>query len=60
MFSKIVKFFEDVKTEMSKVAWLNRDELVNSTFIVAVISILFTVFIFLADIVISKIVQFFL
>ena len=60
MFSKIIKFFEDVKTEMSKVAWPNRDELVNSTFIVAVISILFTAFIFLADIVISKIVQFLL
>lgn len=57
MFEKIAKFFTDVKTEMSKVSWPNKDELVNSTFIVAVVSVIFTVFIFLADFIISRLIH---
>ena len=60
MISKLTKFVNDVKTEMAKVSWPTREELINSTMIVAVVSILFTAFIFLADIVISRVVQLFL
>jgi preprotein translocase subunit SecE len=60
MISKIVKFFEDVKTEMAKVSWPTREELMNSTMIVAVVGILFTAYIFLADIVLAKVIQLFL
>ena len=59
MIKKIQQFVEDVKVEMGKVAWPTHDELVSSTFIVVIVSILFTVFIFLSDIVISKAVQLF-
>ncbi len=60
MISKIVKFFNDVKVEMAKVSWPTREELMNSTMIVAVVGILFTLFIFFADLVLSRLIQLFL
>ena len=59
MISKITKFFNDVKVEMAKVSWPTREELINSTMIVAVVSILFTVFIFVADLILSRVIQLF-
>ena len=58
MFDKISKFLNDVKVEMSKVSWPTRPELVNSTMIVAVVSVLFTIFIFSADYILSWIMRF--
>jgi len=46
MFKKIADFFTDVKTEMQKVSWPTWEELLNSTLIVAVVSLMFTIFIF--------------
>ncbi len=60
MISKITKFFNDVKVEMAKVSWPTREELINSTMIVAVVSILFTTFIFVADLILSRVIQLFL
>ena len=59
MIKKIQQFVEDVKIEMAKVAWPTRQELMNSTMIVVVVSILFTVFIFTSDVIISRVVQLF-
>lgn len=59
MIKKIQQFIEDVKTEMSKVSWPTHQELVNSTMIVFVVSIAFTVFIFVADLVFSKLLEIF-
>ncbi len=59
MIKKIQQFVEDVKIEMAKVAWPTRPELMNSTMIVVVVSILFTIFIFTSDVIISKVVQLF-
>jgi preprotein translocase subunit SecE len=59
MIKKIQQFIDGVKTEMSKVTWPTHQELVNSTMIVFVVSIAFTVFIFIADLVFSKILQIF-
>jgi preprotein translocase subunit SecE len=58
MFKKISKFLHDVNTEMSKVSWPSREELINSTMIVAVVSIIFTLFIFSVDYVLSWIMRF--
>ncbi len=58
MFDKIAKFLNDVKTEMAKVSWPTRPELINSTMIVAVVSIFFTIFIFSADYILSWIMRF--
>jgi preprotein translocase subunit SecE len=60
MISKITKFVNDVKVEMAKVSWPTREELINSTMIVAVVGILFTVYIFVADLVLSRVIQLFL
>ena len=58
MFKKIAKFLDDVKAEMSKVSWPTREELINSTMIVAVVSIIFTIYIFFADYILSQIMRF--
>jgi preprotein translocase subunit SecE len=58
MFNKIAKFLNDVQTEMSKVSWPTRPELINSTMIVAVVSILFTIYIFSADYFLSMVMRF--
>jgi preprotein translocase subunit SecE len=58
MFNKIAKFLTDVKVEMSKVSWPTRAELINSTTIVAVVSILFTLYIFSADYILSQVMRF--
>ncbi len=58
MFDKIARFMNDVKAEMSKVSWPTRPELINSTMIVAVVSVLFTIFIFSADYILSWIMRF--
>lgn len=59
MIKKIQQFIEDVKIEMAKVSWPTRSELMNSTMIVVVVSILFTVFIFVSDVIISRVIQLF-
>ena len=60
MISKITKFVNDVKVEMAKVSWPTREELINSTMIVAVVGILFTAYIFVADLVLSRVIRLFL
>ena len=57
MIKKAKQFIEDVRVEMKKVVWPTRDELINSTVIVVVVSIAFTLFIFFADTIISKVVN---
>ena len=57
MFDKLKTFLEEVQQEMKKVSWPEREQLINSTFVVFVISALFTLFIYLADLAVSNIVN---
>ena len=57
MIKKAKQFVEDVRVEMKKVIWPERDQLINSTVVVIVVSIIFTLFIFFADTIISKIIN---
>ena len=59
MIKRIQQFIKDVKVEMGKVAWPTHNELVNSTLIVVVVSLLFTAYIFLADLIIAQAVKLF-
>lgn len=59
MINKIKQFFEDVKVEMNKVSWPTRHELINSTGIVIVVSVIFAVLVFTTDLVVSQVVQLF-
>jgi len=43
------KFFREIKTELRKVVWPNRKELINYTIIVIVISLIVALFIGLVD-----------
>ncbi len=58
MIDKIKQFFDDVQKELKKVSWPEREQLINSTFVVIVISALFTIFIYVADLAVSTIVNF--
>jgi len=57
MIKKLQQFIENVKKEMAKVNWPTRDELMNSSVIVVVVSALFAVYTFFADLIISKLVE---
>jgi preprotein translocase subunit SecE len=59
MIKKIRQFIEDVKNEMAKVSWPTRSELINSALIVVVVSAVFTLFIFVADLIISNVIKIF-
>jgi preprotein translocase subunit SecE len=57
MIKKTKQFVEDVRVEMKKVIWPEREQLVSSTVIVLVISAIFTLFIFFADTIISRVIN---
>jgi|TARA_B110000467_G_scaffold51392_1_gene47057 preprotein translocase subunit SecE len=49
MFEKIGQYFASVQTELKKVSWLSRDELLGSTVIVGVFSLIVSIFLFIID-----------
>lgn len=57
MKEKIVNFFNDVVKEMGKVTWPTRDELMESTKIVIIISLLIAVFAWGVDWIVGKALQ---
>ncbi len=50
MKEKIINFVNDVVKEMKKVTWPTKDELIESTNVVIVASLLFALFTYLIDI----------
>ena len=57
MIKKLQQFVDNVKKEMAKVSWPTRDDLMNSSVIVVVVSALFAIYTFFADLIISKLVE---
>lgn len=53
----IREYLEEVVAEMKKVNWPSRDELISSTFITIVATLIISGFIFLADQVISRVLE---
>jgi preprotein translocase subunit SecE len=51
---KVVAFFKDVRTEMSRVTWPTRPELLESTGIVIVTTIAISMFVGLVNLVFQK------
>ncbi|MBN2226458.1 MAG: preprotein translocase subunit SecE [candidate division Zixibacteria bacterium] len=49
MFGKIVKFFKEVRTELNKVTWPTRQELIGSTIVTVVVTLIISVFIGIVD-----------
>jgi preprotein translocase subunit SecE len=53
---KVKKFFNDVYIEMQKVAWPSKDELVGSTTVVIIMSLIMAIFIGAVDRILKLIV----
>ena len=60
MIGKITKFFGEVRTEMSKVTWSSREELIYSAVIVLISMIAMAVFLGIVDFIFARLVHLFL
>ncbi|MBD3427198.1 MAG: preprotein translocase subunit SecE [Candidatus Omnitrophica bacterium] len=54
---KFGKFVSQVKTEMQKVSWPSKDELVSSTVVVLISTILMALYIGVCDLFLSRIIN---
>jgi len=57
MFNKVRKFFIDSFQEMQKVAWPSKQELIGSTTVVVVMSVIVSIFIGIVDLILNKLVN---
>lgn len=57
MFKRIGDYLRGVRTEMAKVTWPSREQLIESTTITLVLSIVLAIFIFSADLIISRFIN---
>jgi preprotein translocase subunit SecE len=57
IFKKTVNFFQETKTELSKVSWSTLQELIGSTSVVLAITSIMAVFIGMVDLLLSKILS---
>lgn len=57
MANKVAGFFKDVRLEMGKVSWPNREELVGSTIVVLVSLAILSAFIGICDLFLSTAVN---
>ena len=57
MKDKIINFFSDVAKEMEKVTWPTRDELMESTKIVIIVTLLIAVFAWIVDYAVSTVLS---
>jgi preprotein translocase subunit SecE len=57
MKDKIIAYFEDIFREMKKVSWPKRDELIDSTKVVVITMLIFSVFVYVVDKGISEILK---
>jgi len=56
IFARFVGYLRDVRSEMKRVVWPNRAEIINSSVVVVTTLIFFTVFITLTDLVVQRVV----
>lgn len=54
MLDKIKKFLKEVRFELTKVTWTTRQELIYSTIVVIVVSIILSIFIGVVDLGLSN------
>jgi preprotein translocase subunit SecE len=57
MMNKIKEFFREVKIEIRKVVYPSREELIGSTWVVIITSIVISVFLGIVDLGLSKLVK---
>ena len=57
MIQKFSQYFNGVQIEMKKVTWLSKQEMMGSTLIVGVFSILIAIFLFIVDFAVSQFIS---
>ncbi len=57
MVDKIKEFFKEVKIEIKKVVYPSREELINSTWVVIITSIIISIFLGIVDLGLSRLVK---
>ena len=57
MIQKISQYFNGVQVEMKKVTWLSKEEMLGSTVIVGVFSVMIALFLFVVDFGLSEFVS---
>ena len=57
MVKKSLNYLRNVRTEMGKVSWPTREQLIESTGITLLLALLMSAFIFFADQIISRIIN---
>ena len=57
MIAKVRTFFGEVATELRKVSWLTRQELIDSTWIVLISSFFLGIFIMCTDLIVSRLLS---
>ena len=56
MFKSINNYFIGVKKEIKKVSWLSKNEILGSTFVVGLFSIIVALFLFVVDFGLTEII----
>ena len=51
---KVFKFLKEVKTELLKVSWPSKNEIVGSTIVTIVVSVILSIFIGIVDFILDK------
>jgi len=57
MIQKISQYFNGIQVEMKKVTWLSKEEMLGSTLIVGIFSILIALFLFFVDFGLSEFIS---
>ena len=55
-----MKFFDDIKSELGKISWINKSDNIKSTIGVVAVTIVLWLFLFLVDFVFSSLTEFLL
>jgi preprotein translocase subunit SecE len=56
LFQKVINFIKEARTELKKVTWPNRKQLISSTIVVIITVIIVAIFLGVVDLVFSRIV----
>ena len=57
MFMNINNYFKSISSEIKKVSWMNKEQIINSTIIVGIFSFIIAIFLFVLDFGLSELVK---
>jgi len=57
IFTKPITFLKEVRQELGKVSWSNRQELMGSTAVVITVTVILAIFIGMIDLTLSKVLS---